>query len=116
MATKSQSETKPETGNALNAMTALQRSGFGNMMGMGSAWAEAFGEMSAEFVGFLADRIKEDVKTQHKVLHCKDMRELQQIQAEFVQTAVEQYQAETGKLMEMSSTAFADVLKGTRKS
>ena len=100
----------------MSAMAALQKSGFGNMMGMGTAWAEAFSDMSAEFLGFLADRIKEDVKTQHKILHCKDMRELQHIQAEFVQTAINQYQAETGKLIAMSSTLFSDALKGSKES
>ena len=113
MATKPQSE--PES-SALDAIAALQASGFGNMMGVGTAWAEAFSDMSAEFLGFLAERIKEDVKTQHKVLHCKDMQELQHIQAEFVQTAIDQYQDETGKLMEMGSTIFSDVLKDSKKS
>ncbi len=116
MATKSQTEAKTTASDPVSTMAALQTSGFGNMMGLGKAWAEAFSEMSSEFVGFLADRIKEDVKTQHKILHCKDMKELQHIQAEFVQTAINQYQAETGKLMEMSSTVFSDVLKGTKRS
>ena len=116
MGSKSQSEAAETTTNPASAILALQASGFGNMMGMGTAWAEAFSDMGAEFLGFLADRIKEDVKTQHKILHCKDINELQHIQAEFVQTAIEQYQAETGKLMEMSSTVFVDALKSSRKS
>lgn len=116
MATKKQTSTSAEPTGALNAMNALQGAGFGNMMGMGTAWAEAFSEMSAEFVSFLAERMKEDVKTQHKVLHCKDIAELQHIQAEFVQNAINQYQDETGKLIEMSSTAFSDVLNNSKTS
>ena len=54
MATKSQAETEPTKTDPVTTMAALQSSGFGNMMGMGTAWAEAFSEMSAEFVGFLA--------------------------------------------------------------
>lgn len=116
MSSKSKSGSDETTANSVSAMAALQASGFGNMMGMGSAWFEAFSDMGAEFLGFLAARIREDVKTQHKILHCHDLRELQHIQAEFVQTAIDQYQAETGKLIEMSSTAFKDTLKSTSKS
>ncbi len=116
MATKSRSEPSSAPDSASDAIDALQNSGFGNMLGMGTAWAEAFSDMSAEFLSFLADRVKEDVKTQHKVLHCKDVHELHHIQAEFVQTAIDQYQDETGKLLEMSSTVFSDVLKGSKSS
>ena len=83
---------------------------------MNTAWAEAFSEMSSEFIRFLSDRISEDVKTQHQILHCKDIRELQHIQAEFVQKAIDQYQAETGKLIEMSTTLFSQAVKDDQKS
>lgn len=91
---------------SLDVMAELQKAGFGNMMGMGTAWMEAVSDMGAEVVSFVANRIQEDVKTQHKILHCKDFTELQQIQAEFFQKALDQYQAETGKLVEMSAAAF----------
>lgn len=86
----------------VNDAAALQAFGLNTMTGMGVAWAEALSDMGSEVLSFVADRIKEDVKTQHKMLHCKDLGELQHIQAEFVQNAIEQYQAETGKLVEMS--------------
>lgn len=88
------------------AVTQLQEAGFANMMGMGTAWVEAIGEMSAEMVSFVADRIKEDVKTQHEILNCKNVAELQHVQAQFFQKAIDQYQAETGKLVEMTNKAF----------
>ena len=80
----------------------LQAYGFNTMTGMGVAWVEALSDIGSEVLSFVADRIREDVKTQHRLLHCKDMGELQQIQTEFMQTAIEQYRAETGKLVEMS--------------
>lgn len=98
---KASSSTQP-----LNAMTQLQEAGFGNMMGMGTAWVEALSDMSAEVAGFVADRIKEDVKTQHKILHCKNTADLSQIQSQFMQKAMDQYKAETGKLVEMGTKAF----------
>ena len=76
------------------------------MLGMSTAWMGALSDMGAEVMSFVAERIKEDVKTQHKVLHCKNMAELQHVQSEFLQKAMDQYQAETGKLMDMSTKAF----------
>ncbi|MEO0752128.1 MAG: phasin family protein [Pseudomonadota bacterium] len=91
---------------AFDTIADLQKAGMGNLMGIGTAWIEAMGAMSAEMAEFVADRIKEDVKTQHEILHCKDVADLQRIQAQFMQKAIDQYQAETGKLVEMGTKAF----------
>ena len=108
MVGKSSSEDKtPTTEAALSTITQLQEAGLGNMMGMGTAWIEAVSDMSAEVAQFIAERIKEDVKTQHEILHCSNVADLQHIQAEFIQKAMDQYQAETSKLVEMSTKAFA---------
>lgn len=100
--TKSAEETT-----SMNALADLQKAGLGNMMGMSTAWMEAFSDMGAEVASFVADRIKEDVQTQHEILHCKNVADLQHIQAQFVQKAVDQYQDETGKLVKMGAAAFA---------
>ena len=88
-------------------MATLQDHGFKTMSSMGIAWVEALSDMGSEVMSFVADRIKEDVKTQHKMLHCKDLGELQHIQAQFIQTAIDQYTAETGKLVQMSQELYA---------
>lgn len=80
----------------------LQAYGFDRMTDMGTAWLDTLNQMGGEVTSFVADRIREDLKTQHRLLHCKDIRELQEIQAEFIQTAIRQYQAESGRLVEMS--------------
>lgn len=66
-------------------------------------WFENIADLGTEITSFVAERIKEDVQTQHAMLHCKSLSEIQHVQAEFLQKAFEQYQAETGKLIEMSS-------------
>lgn len=101
MATKTAKDDAP-----MKALADLQQAGFGNAIGMSTAWMEALSDMGAEVLGFVADRVKEDVHTQHEILHCKNVADLQHIQAEFVQKAIDQYQAETGKLVEMSTSAF----------
>lgn len=108
----SKAETQKTEGNTpMSVVSELQKAGFGNMMGLGTAWAEAFGDMSSEFATFVAERIKEDVKTQHEILHCKSVNDLQHIQGQFVQKAIDQYQAETGKLLEMGTKMFSTATK-----
>lgn len=111
MANKQTTQTEMDDTSTLAAISKLQEAGLGNMLGMSTVWFEAMGEMSAEVASFIADRIKEDVKTQHDILHCKNIADLQHIQAEFIQKAIDQYQVETGKLVEMSKSAFAPKMK-----
>jgi len=105
------SQTKGSTSSTpaepFNAFSQLQEAGLGNLMGMGTAWVEAISDMGAEVTNFIAERITEDVKTQHEILHCKKIADLQQIQAGFIKKAIEQYQVETGKLVEMGTQALA---------
>ena len=105
MATKEMTDSAQAT--PAGTLAALPMAGWGDMVGIGSAWAQVVSDMSAEVIGFVAQRITEDVKTQHRILHCRDAGELRDIQAEFLQRAFNQYQDETGKLMRMASDVFA---------
>lgn len=113
MANKSQTQdaTTAPTAEPFNTFAHLQKAGLGNMMGMSTAWVEAISDMGAEVATFVAERIKEDVKTQHEILHCKNVADLQHIQAECVQKAMNQYQVETGKLLKMGTDAFAATME-----
>ncbi|MEL6361744.1 MAG: phasin family protein [Pseudomonadota bacterium] len=88
-------------------MATLQSLRFDTMTSTGAAWLETVAEMGSEVASFVAERIREDVKTQHEILHCNDVNELRQIQMQFMQKALEQYTAETGKLVEMGQNFFA---------
>lgn len=81
---------------------------------MSTAWIESLADLGSEITTFVADRIREDVKTQHAILHCKSLAELQHIQAQFMQRAFDQYAAETGKLMGMSSEIAARINNSTK--
>lgn len=88
------------------ALDTLQDSGLGALTWMGTAWTEAMADLGSEVVSFMAERISEDVKTQHEILHCKTLTELQQAQAAFLERAYVQYTVETGKLIKMGTEAF----------
>ncbi len=61
-------------------------------------WLDMVDEMSA----FVARRVHEDLQAQHRMLHSHSPKELQRIQAEFMQKAVEDYQKETSRLAEIA--------------
>lgn len=107
MAEKAKLETPEAKDTPLNFFAQMQEAGLGKAFGMSTAWFEAMGDMSAEVMQFMAERIKEDVKTQHAMMHCKNLTELQHVQAQFIEKAINQYQAETGKLVEMGTQAIS---------
>jgi hypothetical protein len=106
MAKEKTSQERSEPDSPFAPLLQLQQAGFGNIMGANSGWLESLGDMGAEAMSFVVERIKEDVKTQHEIMHCKDVAEIQHIQSRFVQNAIDQYQAETGKLVQMGTSAF----------
>lgn len=113
MAEKSKSEDNTTSdANVFGVMRDLQTAGFGSATMMGTAWVEAMSDLGSEFLSFIADRVKEDVQTQHQILHAKDVTEVQNIQAKFIQKAVDQYSAETGKMVELSKSALAKLPGG----
>lgn len=84
----------------------LQEAGLGSLAWMGTAWADAFAQMGTEVIGFMAERIQEDVKTQTEIMQCKSLTELQQAQAAFLERAYVQYTVETGKLIKLGTDLF----------
>ena len=92
---------------AVAALRDMQGAGFASASTMGAAWLEAMSDLGTEVLSFVAERVKEDVQTQHQIMHAKSLSEVQHIQAKFIQKAVDQYSAETGKLVELGNVAAA---------
>ncbi|MCK0097363.1 phasin family protein [Yoonia sp. F2084L] len=92
----------------------FEDAGLGPMRWMGTAWFEAMADMNSEVVNFVSERIKEDVKTQHELLHCKSAEELQKAQLAFLEKAYQQYTDETGKLVKMSLDMLPTAKAGTK--
>jgi hypothetical protein len=106
----------PAAGTAAEAtLTELQRAGLGQMAWMSAAMAETLAALGNEVVQFVSTRITEDFKTQHALLNCKDLTEAQKIQAEFVQKALEQYTAETGKLVQLGTGVMTAAMPKRKK-
>ncbi|PUB15633.1 phasin family protein [Yoonia sediminilitoris] len=84
------------------AIEHLQEVGIRPMTAMGAAWIESMADLNREMIGFVADRIKEDVKVQQQLLHCKRPADFQKVQLAFFEKAYRQYTDQTGKLLKMS--------------
>lgn len=84
----------------------MEQAGLGPLRWLSTNLIEAMAELNSEVVTFVGDRIKEDVKTQHKILHCKNATEVREAQVEFLKNAYAQYTEETGKLVSMSLDAL----------
>ena len=80
---------------------------FGPWGQMGAAWAEAMSELGGEVMRFLAERVQEDVGVQQRLLHAASLKEARHVQAEFVQKAIDQYTAETGRMVEIGGDMAA---------
>ena len=80
---------------------------FGPWGQMGAAWAEAMSELGGEVMRFLAERVQQDMGLQQRLLHASSLDEARHIQAEFVQKAIDQYTAETGRMVEIGGDIAA---------
>ncbi|MBD3677790.1 MAG: phasin family protein [Rhodobacteraceae bacterium] len=94
----------------LTAMSEFQKVGLWPMPAAFAAWCDCMGDMGGELAEFLARRIREDVKFQHSVLHCTNPVVLREMQAEFMQKAIDQYTAETGRIAEMNQEMMERLL------
>ncbi|PJI92079.1 phasin protein [Yoonia maricola] len=94
----------------------IEEAGLGSMRWMGTAWFEVMADMNSEVVSFVADRIREDVKTQHALLHCKTAADMQRAQVAFLEKAYTQYTEETGKLIKMGMDMLPDASTTTKNT
>lgn len=109
----STSQLEPEK--IFQTLTSAQTAGLGSLSWLGTKWVETMSDVGAEWLSFVADRVKEDVKTQHQLLHAKNVGEVQHIQAQFLQKAMDDYRDETGKLVEFCSQAMSDIQEHASK-
>lgn len=68
----------------------------------GTVFAEAMAEVGSDVLRFAVLRLQENVGTQHRLLTARHPGEVRHILAEFTQTAIDQYSAETGRIVARS--------------
>lgn len=104
-----------EDNSPYGAFGQLQQAGMKDMIGAYSAWFQAINDMTGEVANFVMDRFKKDAETQAQVLQCRDLAELQVVQAAFVQDAANDYQAVASRLINKSKDAL-ETINGETKA
>lgn len=75
-----------------------------------AALVECWSALGSEILSFLAERIREDFETQQQMLHCRTLPELAQVRAKFFQRAIDQYTAETGRIVDIGARALDEMV------
>ena len=78
---------------------------------MGRDILETWLDIGSEVQDFIAERIREDGRTQHRILHRLSPSELVTIQTEFLQKALDDYAAGTGRLVELGNRLLTPTLE-----
>ncbi|MDY6860675.1 MAG: phasin family protein [Pseudomonadota bacterium] len=107
-------KTTTSTKTPLSIFPAGDTEGFSALSTFGTSVMENMGRYGTEVVEFMSLRLQEDFKTQHELMQCRDMSKLAEIQSRYLKTAMDQYSAETGKLMKMGTEIFGDAFKNAK--
>lgn len=113
------SDKSANTANPMASMLeAMQSAKFPEMPDLGTSWLEHIADYGQEVMNFMAKRVAEDAQTQHSLLHAKGVAEVQHIQAQFFQRAMDDYAAETARLVALgkSMTSQSPSTKGDTTS
>ena len=105
MARKStvQGEALDPSDEAMATLAALQAAGPGAMAKVYVSMLEGMGDVGAEVMQFVTDRIAADMETQKEIMQCRTPADLMEVQQSFLKKAFDEYTAETGKLVQMGT-------------
>ena len=81
-----------------------------DMQAAAARMLETLSELGSEVTAFIANRVKDDLQTQHDLLACKTSADFLHVQAQFVQRAINQYTDETGKMVALNASLLNRLL------
>lgn len=79
--------------------------GMGSAAWLGAAWTQRAAEAAAEVTRFTTHRLVDDLRTRGEMLRCRDLAALQSVQGRYVQRLIDQYAAETVRLLRLAGGA-----------
>lgn len=62
-------------------------------------------DMGTEAMRFASNRIQQDIETQKAMLACRTLADIQKVQADFYNNALEEYRAQAARMMEVLTNA-----------
>lgn len=76
---------------------------------MAAAWIEGVTRMNGEWARFVAERLKQDAETQHRIFTCGSPVEAQALTADFLRRTIDDYLTETARLSSLGSRVADDI-------
>jgi hypothetical protein len=87
----------------IDNVTALQQEAAETVEHAGAALLEGVSKVQQEIAQFVSTRIREDIEAQQQFLRCRSLDDVREVQIRFFKTAMDQYSAETARLMKLGS-------------
>jgi hypothetical protein len=91
------------TDDAIDAVVSGQTEATRALESIGRTMLVGATRMQEEIVDFVSIRVRQDMETQKELLRCRSFDDVREVQTKYFQTAMEQYAAESKRLMELSS-------------
>jgi hypothetical protein len=88
---------------AVAAVASRQAEATRAMESIGQTMLDGATRMQQEIVDFVSARVREDMETQKELLRCRSFDDVREVQTRFFRTAMEQYAAESKRLMDLGS-------------
>jgi hypothetical protein len=87
----------------IDNVTALQQETVETVEHAGAALLAGVGKVQQEIAQFVTQRIREDLETQQQLMRCRSFDDIRDVQARFIKTAMDQYSAETERLLKLGT-------------
>lgn len=83
----------------IDRVTITQQQAIEGVETAGAAVLAGLNRVQREMADFVAERVRQDMETQARLLRCRSLDEVRDLQMRFFRTAVDQYAAEAARLM-----------------
>lgn len=98
----------PNADRVLNHISELELSFIRPLGAFNTAMVDASMNLLEEWTSFVAKRVRQDVRTAHQMLHCRNAAQMQAIQSGFFQQAINEYQGEAARMQTILQKAHPE--------
>lgn len=95
---------------ATPGMTEIQTASLNSLSAFNTTMADNTARLYREWSEFIGHRLREDMALRQRLLTCTSGEDMAAVQAEFFRRAMEEYAAESRKMLQMTQDMMADAL------
>ena len=112
--TKATESRQENTNQQMATIAAFNGTAIGVVSKVCEAYMNGFAEVNTEAMNFMSARLRQDAELGRSLAECRDWNAVTNLQQDWSRKAVEDYVAETRKLMELTSRMTADSWNSVR--